>query len=105
MVIKILRCRLLDDTAVAYHAALAGGKYLYSFSCHETSNGVRCKSQPTVIIGCPKKEDSIARVDRVKLCCPLSHLVISHGRLPSERANSAFDNPFCVIRCLSKFTN
>jgi len=52
----------------------------------------------TVIIGWPKNEDSIVRVESVKLCCPLSHLVISHGRLPIERANSAFDNPFWVIR-------
>lgn len=46
----------------------------------------------------PKKVESMARVEIVKLCCPLSHLVISLGRRPKASANCFFDNPRSVIR-------
>ena len=41
----------------------------------------------TWIIGWPKKADSLERVAIVKLCSPLSHLVISLGRRSSFSAN------------------
>ncbi len=52
----------------------------------------------TVIIDFPKKVESIAIVEIVKLCCPLSHLVISLGRRPKASANCFFDNPRSCIR-------
>ncbi len=55
----------------------------------------------TAIIGCPKKVDSMAMVAIVKLCSPLSHRVISLGRLPSASANCFLFNPFSRIRASS----
>lgn len=52
----------------------------------------------TVMMGWPKKEESLARVEIVKLCSPLSHLVISLGRFPMAWANCFFDNPLSCIK-------
>lgn len=55
----------------------------------------------TVIMGSPKKVESIARVDMVKLCSPLSHRVISLGRFPRASANCFLFKPFSRIRASS----
>lgn len=45
----------------------------------------------------PKNEESSDMVLIVKLCCPLSHLVTSLGRLPNACANCNLDKPRSVI--------
>ncbi len=57
---------------------------------HTEASGEVGSFQSTVIIGWPKKEESIARVDIVKLCSPLSQRVISLGRFPRASANCFF---------------
>lgn len=54
--------------------------------------------QLTVMMGLPKKVDSIDNVATVKLCCPLSHFVISLGRLPNASANCFLVSPGSFIR-------
>lgn len=49
---------------------------------------------PTVTIGRPMNEESIARVEIVKLCCPLNHFVTSQESLQIV----SFDNPRSCIR-------
>lgn len=50
------------------------------------------------MIGLPKNAESMAIVAIVKLCSPLSHLVISLGRRPSASANCFLESPRSHIR-------
>lgn len=45
-------------------------------------NPVKSQRTQTEMIDLPKNDDSMASVETVKLCCPLSHRVISLGRFP-----------------------
>lgn len=69
-----------------------------------SEGGVKQKiAQTTLIIGCPKNDDNFARVEIVKLCSPLSHRVISLGRLPRASANCFLLRPFSCINASSLF--
>lgn len=57
----------------------------------------------TSIILSPKNVDNREIVLSVKLCWPLSHLVISLGRLPSLRANSSLVRWCFFIRLSIRF--
>lgn len=50
------------------------------------------------MIGSPKNVESIAMVEIVKLCSPLSQRVISFGRFPMASASCFLERPFFCIR-------
>ena len=62
-----------------------------------TPGAPRAGSYYIVIMGIPKKVESLAKVAIVKLCSPLNHLVTSFGRLPIAVASCFLLSPRCSI--------